>query len=134
MNRITATVTSITSIDNITLIDFKAHDTVLRMMSLEQNLDFHSKSRVVLGFKASHVSLAKEPLEHISISNRLPVSIETLDQGNLLCSLKLRFHEHLIESIITKNSCIAMNLAPKETLFALVKASELSILEVLENA
>jgi molybdopterin-binding protein len=133
MNRIIATVTAVESVDHITIINLSAHDTPFRMMSLEQNLSFTSGSRVVLGFKASHVSLAKEPLENISISNRIPVTIQALESGVLLCSLSLQFHENVFESIITKNSCIAMKLAVGESILALIKASELSILEVLPS-
>ncbi len=133
MNRINATITAIESEHHITIISFNADSTPLRMMSLEQNLDLHVGAHVVLGFKASHVALAKAPLENISISNRLHVSIEAIDRGALLCALQLRFGESMLEGVITKNSCEAMQLHSGDTIIALVKASELSIVEVLDD-
>ncbi|MCJ7766073.1 MAG: TOBE domain-containing protein, partial [Thiovulaceae bacterium] len=58
-------------------------------------------------------------------------TIERIDMGELLCSIKFYFSGHLLESIITGDSALRMQLAVGDTVVALIKSSELSILEVL---
>lgn len=131
MNQIPATVTQIRSIDNLTVVGFESFGVQMRMMALGMNALIEPKSRVILGAKASHVSLAKNLQGDLSISNRLEAKVESLKRGELLCSVKLRFHGTLIESIITMDSAEAMRLQEGDTVLALIKSSELSIVEVL---
>ena len=130
MNRIKATVTAVESLDNITVVAFEAAGQKMRMMALALNTPLEPGSRVVLGVKASHVSLAKELEGMLSISNRLEVVVERVTCGALLASVKVRLDDTPIESIITRESSERMGLVPGERVVALIKASELSILEV----
>ena len=130
MNRIAATVTAVECVDNITVVSFEAAGQKMRMMALALNTPLKAGSRVLLGVKASHVSLAKELDGVLSISNRLQVTVETVNSGALLASVKARFADTLIESIITRESAERMNLLPGDRVTALIKASELSILSV----
>lgn len=130
MNRIAASVTAVETMDNITIVSFEAAGQPMRMMALALNTPLEPGSRVTLGVKASHVSLAKELEGMLSISNRLNVTVEKVDNGALLCSVKVRLGETLMESIITRESSERMNLQPGNTLIAMIKASELSILSI----
>lgn len=131
MNHIQASVTEVKSIDNLTVVSFDAHTTAMRMMALGMSIPLKSKSRVILGVKASHVSIAKNIQGELSISNTLLTKVESFNKGELLCSVKLRFHDALIESIITMDSAIAMNLQAGDSVVALIKSSDLSILEIV---
>ena len=130
MNRIGATVKSVESVDNITIVSFEAAGQPMRMMALALNAPLQPGSRVTLGVKASHVSLAKDLGGMLSISNRLNVTVEKVDNGALLCSVKVRLGETLIESIITRESSERMNLRAGDRVTTLIKASELSILSI----
>jgi len=131
MNLTPALITDIQSVDNISVVSFKALHQTMRMMSLELNDSLHVGSEVTLGVKATNISLAKEITGLLSISNRLEVTIERLDMGTLLCSIKFKFEEQIWESIITRNSALRMDLKAGDKITALVKSSELSIVEIL---
>jgi molybdopterin-binding protein len=130
MNRIHASVTAITSVDNITIVSFDACGEPMRMMALELDKTLEPDANVVLGVKASGISLAKQVEGQLSISNRLDVTVEAVNNGALLCSVKLRLGDILLESIITRESSLRMDLQPGDRVTALIKASELSVLEM----
>ena len=130
MNRITAIVTALESINNISIVNFKAADQSMTMMALELDNRLSVGSCVILGVKASNISLAKELNGLLSISNQLPITIERINHGKLLSSIKFSFAGSLIESIITKKSALRMDLQVSTRSIALIKSSELSILEI----
>ncbi len=129
MNRINAIITAIESFENITIVNFEAAGQPMRMMALELNKSLVVGSKVTLGVKASHIALAKELKGQLSISNQLSATIENVTNGKLLSSIKLSFGDHLLESIITRISAEEMDLRIGEKVIALIKSSELSILE-----
>lgn len=130
MNRIEARINRIESTDNITIITFEAEGRGMRMMALGLNLPLSAGTRVILGFKASHVALARELSGELSISNRLPAVIESVETGALVSSVMLRVGAALIESIITRESAERLRLQNGDTVTALVKASDLSIVDL----
>lgn len=131
MNYIKASVTSIDSFDGITIVGFSAGSEVLTMMSLELDRSLKVGSDVILAVKATTVSLSREKSALLSISNQLPVQISSINEGELLSSIKLSFESSTIESIITKSSAVRMGLKPDDEIVALVKASDLAIAEIL---
>jgi len=131
MNYIKASVTSIDSFEGITIVGFRAGTETLTMMSLELDSSLQIGSEVILAIKATTVSLAAEKSAMLSISNQLPVRIQSIDIGELLCSVKLLFEGTLIESIITRNSVLRMDLKPEDDIVVLVKASDLAIAEIV---
>lgn len=131
MNYIKASVTSIDSFDGITIVGFSAGNEVLTMMSLELDRSLKVGSDVILAVKATTVSLSREKSALLSISNQLPVQISSINEGELLSSIKLSFENSTIESIITKSSAVRMGLKPDDEIVALVKASDLAIAEIL---
>ena len=131
MNQIAATITDIQSVDAITIVSFEAAGQAMRMMALELNDTLGVGSKVILGVKATNIALAKERVETISISNQLEVTIEGINMGALLCSVTFNFADQLWESIITHESALTMQLDVGDKIVALVKSSELSIVEIL---
>ncbi len=130
MNRIDAVVTTIDSFENITIVSFEAASQPMRMMALELDKSLVVGSKVTLGVKASNIALAREFSGILSISNQLKVTIESINNGKLLSSIKFSFAGSLIESIITRESVLRMNLQTGTNIIALIKSSELSILEI----
>lgn len=131
MNYIKASVTSIDTFESITLVDFSAGAEALTMMSLELDRSLKVGSVVVLAIKASAIALAKEKNAMLSISNQLPASISSIDNGILLSSVKLLVEDTVLESIITKKSALRMKLKAEDEVVALFKASDLFIAEIL---
>jgi molybdate transport system regulatory protein len=130
MNRLIATITDIKSVDSINVVSFDVAQRTMKMMSLELNESLVVGTKVVLGAKATNIALAKEANPMLSISNQLEATIARIDMGALLCSVKFDFAGHLLESIITRDSALKMQLTVGDRIVALIKSSELSIVEV----
>jgi len=131
MNRISAKVTAIESVESVSIVAFEAAGQPMRMMSLELDGTLAPGAAVTLGVKASSIALAKAFEGELSISNRLEMTVESVTEGQLLCSVKLRFGEALLESIITRESAQRLHLQVGDTVTALIKASDVSILETV---
>jgi molybdopterin-binding protein len=62
-----------------------------------------------------------------SIRNRLPDTIEKIDSDKVLSELVIRTAAGQVTSIITTGSVKRMNLKEGDTVFALIKATEVSV-------
>ena len=129
MNQIPATIKQIESYEGITIVDFTAEGEPMKMMALEIDESLKAGSEVILGIKSSNIALAKAPAGVISISNRLDATVEEIDRGKLLCTVRFRLGPHLLESLITAESSERIGLQKGDRILALIKSSELSILE-----
>lgn len=130
MNRIRAVVTDIRRIDNVTIVSFDADGYAMRMMGLGFNVAAGVGDRVTLGIKATNIALARAFAGEISISNRLNAVIEEVHNGELLSSIMLRVGETPLECITTLDASREMGLEEGDEVTALIKASELSILDI----
>lgn len=131
MNRIKAVITAIESYEGITVVGYEAADQPMGMMALDLDPDLRVGMHVILGVKASNIAIAKAFEGELSITNRLETRIEKIVSGELLCSVMLRFDETLLESVITRASSERMALQKNDRVSALIKASDLSVLEVV---
>jgi len=131
MNRIQAQVTAIKSEQNITIVTFYAAEEVMRMMALELDSKIVVGTKVVLGVKATSITLAKGLSGEVSSSNQLKVYVDRIVTGALLCSVRFSFAGTSLESVITRASAERMSLKEGDAITALVKSSDLSLLEVL---
>lgn len=131
MNRIDARVTDIKTLEHIAIVSFEASGQPMKMMALALNLPLNVGEQVTLGVKASHVSLAKSLEGVLSLSNQLRVVVDQIEQGALLSQVRLMMEETPIECVITSESVARMKLKEGDAVIALIKASELSIIEVV---
>jgi molybdate transport system regulatory protein len=83
---------------------------------------------VTLLFKETEVSLAKNLSGSISMRNRIAAVITAIERGTLLTHVTLAFDDHVIGSIITTRSSDALALAIGDTVEALVKTNEMSVM------
>ena len=133
MSQLVATIKKINSIDNLNIVEFDFHGLTLKMMSLDLNTDVQVGKKVKLSVKPTNISIAKNLIGEISLSNQIVATIENLENGQLLSSVSLKVHNTLLESIITVDSSKRMNLQIGESVTILIKASNLSIGEVLND-
>lgn len=134
MNTLVVKLTCIESVENLNIIEFDFNGESLSMMSLELPQSIKIGSMLKLTCKATHIGIGKDLSGEISYSNKLTCQIESINMGELLCSLKLKLNDGtLIESVITKKSALRMNLKKDDKVVALIKASELSIQEILND-
>jgi molybdopterin-binding protein len=64
----------------------------------------------------------------ISLRNRIPARVVTVERGRLLTRIALDAGGHVIESVITTRSSHLLELAAGDTVEALVKANEMSVM------
>ena len=133
MSQLVATIKKINSIDNLNIVEFDFHGLTLKMMSLDLNADVQVGKKVKLSVKPTNISIAKNLIGEISLSNQIVATIENLENGQLLSSIILKVHNTILESIITVDSSKRMNLQIGESVTILIKASNLSIDEVIND-
>lgn len=133
MSQFVATIKKINSIDNLNIVEFDFNGLTLKMMSLDLNDDVKIGKKVELSVKPSNISIAKNLIGEISLSNQIVATIQSLENGQLLTSVILKINDTLLESIITVDSSKRMNLQIGEVVTILIKASNLSIGEVLND-
>jgi molybdopterin-binding protein len=102
------------------------------MMSLDIDPKIEIGTKVKLIIKPSHVAIAKDLQGEVSYSNILKSKIISCHNGEVLSSIKLGYFDATIESIITLNSSKRMGLKEGDEVLALIKASEISIGEIVD--
>jgi len=130
MNKIVATITKIEKLESLHIVSFSFSTYTLQMMSLDLNDDIKIGQKVVLGVKPTNVSFAKNLEGKISISNQLRAKIKGINKGKLLSSAIFETNYTLLESVFTTKSLKELNLQLYDEFTILIKASDLSILEV----
>ena len=132
MSTFIATIKKIQTVDTLNLVTFDFHGAELMMMSLVLHQNIQVGKKVSLVIKSTAIALAKEFSGELSYANKIHASIVSVDNGELLSSVKLQANGNSFECLITKESSVKMNLQAGDIVLALLKASELSIAEVLE--
>ena len=133
MSKIKAIITRIDSVESLNIVTFDFYGTILKMMSLDLSEEIEVGRKVTLAVKPSHIAIAKEFSGMVSYSNQLKATIHSCDNGKLLSSIKLRIEDVMLESIITLESVLKMDLKAGDEVTAMIKASELSIVDVLDD-
>lgn len=131
MSKLTATVSRIQTLESLNIVSFNLAGVTLKMMSLELDPRLTIDSRVSLSIKPISVAIAKNLSGELSYSNKINTTIKAIHNGELLCSIVLNASEIEFESIITAESATNMNLKVSDTVTALIKANDISILEIL---
>lgn len=133
MSQLIATIKKISTVDSLNIVEFDFDGNILKMMSLDLSKEVQVGKKVKLSVKATNVSLAKNLYGEISLSNKIVAIIEDIENGKLLSSITLKINDTYIESIITVDSSIRMNLKKNDSVTILIKASNLSIEEILND-
>ena len=133
MSQLVATIKKINSVDNLNIVEFDFNGLTLKMMSLDLNDDVKIGKKVELSVKPSNISIAKNLIGEISLSNQIVATIQSLENGQLLTSVILKINDTLLESIITVDSSKRMNLQKDDIVTILIKASDLSIEEIFND-
>ena len=76
MSQLVATIKKINSIDNLNIVEFDFHGLTLKMMSLDLNADVQVGKKVKLSVKPTNISIAKNLIGEISLSNQIVATIE----------------------------------------------------------
>ncbi|RXJ81577.1 molybdopterin-binding protein [Arcobacter sp. F2176] len=131
MNKIEAIISQIDNIDNLNIVQFDFSGIKLKMMSLDLNENIKIGQKVILVAKATNIILARDFEGMISFSNQIKAKIESIEEGKLLCSVTIKAKNSYFQSIITQASAKKMNLKKDDEINIFIKASDLSIEEVI---
>lgn len=133
MSQLIASIININTLDGLNIVQFDFLGIPLKMMSLDLSKDIQVGKKVLLGVKSTNISIAKNLQGEISLSNQIIAKIQNVQNGELLSSITLKKDDILIESIITVDSSKRMDLKENDEVTLLIKASDLSILEVIND-
>jgi len=133
MSNIISTIKTIKSCDSLHIVEFDFFGQTLSMMSLDLNKNLKIGTKVNLMVKSSHIAIAKNFIGEVSYSNKLDSKIVSIDNGELLSSIELNCNGIILESIITVNSSKRMDLKVGDDVIAFIKASELSIGNIIND-
>jgi len=129
MNGIKAVIYEIQSCKNLHIVTFKCFDDYLTMMSLDLDSSIKVGVSVKLVVKPSSIAIAKDISGELSYSNQLWCKVLSVEDGELLSSIKLKYFDFELESIITRKSSHRVAINEGDDIIALIKASDLSIME-----
>lgn len=139
MSQLIASIKNIQSVESLNIVTFICNGESLKMMSLDLSQNVQVGKRVILGCKPTSVALAKSSIhpqefsKMLSYANQIKVNVDSIEVGELLSVVKVRFGDFILESIITTEALEKMKLQKNDELLALIKANELSIQEVLND-
>jgi len=131
MNKIEAIISQIDNIDNLNIVQFDFLGIKLKMMSLDLNENIKIGQKVILVAKATNIILARDFEGMISFSNQINGKIDNIENGKLLCSVTIKAKDSYFQSIITQASAKKMNLKKDDEINIFIKASDLSIEEII---
>ena len=131
MSTLIAKIINIQNIDNLHIVKFDFFGQSLSMMSLELTDNIQIGTKIILKTKATSIAIAKDFSGELSYSNKLSSKIVAIQNGKLLTTIRLQTNDTILESIITKDSSLRMNLQVGDDVVALIKANEISIQEVI---
>ncbi|OIQ89744.1 TOBE domain protein [mine drainage metagenome] len=85
-------------------------------------------NKVTLLFKETEVSLAKNLSGQISLRNRIPVVVRSIERGGILSAVELDYAGRALQSVITTRAVDRLQLAVGDAVEALVKANEIALM------
>jgi molybdate transport system regulatory protein len=128
VNRLRGTISAVESAGHVRLVDVNVNGTTFSAILLETAERLHPGATVTLVFKETEVSLAKNLSGLISLRNRLPAQVRTVEKGQVLAKVTLDYQGINVVSIITTRSAERLDLKAGDAVEALVKANEMTIL------
>ena len=136
MSQLIAEIESIETEQSLNIVTFLCAKQKLQMLSLELPKTVQAGKKVTLVCKPTSIALAKPTEEKedfstiLSYANRLRVEVCSVEKGKLLSSLILSLGSFELESILSTEAVDRLALEEGDAVIALLKANELSILEV----
>lgn len=132
MNKLKGKIVDIKSSENISIVHVDVEGDVFSSIILEGKnspANYKVKDSVTLLFKETEVGLAKNLTGMISLRNRFKAVIKKIDKGPILAKISLNYKNHTIESIVSSQSTVSMQLKEKEEVEWLVKSNEVTLMK-----
>lgn len=133
MNQLRGRIVCIESNDHVSLVDVEISGDTFSAMLLETP---ESAPYLAIGnevqvlFKETEVSLAKDLSGQISLRNRVHGTVRHIRSGAILSEVVIDYRGQPLTSIITTRSVKRLALSEGDRIEALIKANEVSLMEV----
>lgn len=129
MNVLNGTVTQVHQSGAIQLIDIESagHHFSAIMIDSGNASEIKPGSKIAMVFKETEVSLAKELSGKLSMRNRIPCKVLSVEKGELLSKVRMQFAEFIVVSVITTRAINALQLEIGDEVEALIKANEVAL-------
>jgi molybdate transport system regulatory protein len=132
MNILTGKITKIQQSGAILLVDVDVEGQGFSALLIESATPSNwlkESNTIDLVFKETEVSLAKGLSGLISLRNRMLCQVVKVERGELLSKISLQFQQHRITSAITTRAVDSLQIVVGDTVEALVKANEVSLMK-----
>jgi len=131
MNQVTGIISEIQTCEDLSLVKVITSNNIT-ITSLVMGDDRSVRKLTIgkpakLNFKETAVMISIIPELKISVQNRLPCIIHSLNIGDILGQVDLLFNGKMISSIITANACRQLDLKINDPVTALIKTNEISL-------
>ena len=136
MNKLRGRITHIESNDHVSLVDVEVSGDSFTATLLETPEDaayLQVGNTVEVLFKETEVSLAKGLSGLISLRNRMNTTVKQVRGGVILSEVVLDYRGQQISSIITTRSILRMAIKAGDEVEAMVKANEVTLVEVADG-
>jgi len=127
MNKLTVKVEVIEQVDNLHIVTCQLGCQTLKMLSLELSDSLKVGSTIDLSVKSTNISLAKNFTGKISLVNQLKAKVTAVDNGKLLSSIQVDVEGFTLESLVTLEASMSMELSVDDEVLVLLKGSEVSV-------
>lgn len=136
MNQLHGRISGIEFNNHLSLVDVLVGADTFTAMLMETPQDapyLQVGNLVAVLFKETEVSLAKNLSGTISLRNRVRGTVRQIWRGDILCEVVLDYQGKTLTSVITMRAVQRLALEPGDAVEALIKANEVSLMEVRDE-
>ena len=116
---------------NLSIVDIEVTSDILMKAIIldtpETASYLKSNSKVSILFKETEVIIGLGDQSGISLQNKIPAIITSLEIGNLLCKLDLKSDAGIFTAIISAAAAVALNLKVEDEVTAMIKLNEVML-------
>lgn len=133
MNQFKGKIQNIKAHNGIVLVELHALNGIQLTSVIIESADtakfIRLENEVKVLFKETEVMIGKGDVSTLSVRNKIPCTIVSLQSGEILSQIDLETEKTKIKSIITTNACKQLHLKTGDKVFALIKSNEISLSE-----
>ena len=129
MHKLTGHIIQQTKVDDLCLLEIEVDSVIFKSIIIDEQSTSIYKigDKVDLLFKETEVILTKDKNIEISLQNKLLCKVETIEKGQLLSVIKMRFNSYPVSSIITTKSVEKLDIKINDEVVALIKTNEIML-------
>ena len=132
MNQFTAVIQSIETEDHISLVQVEAAGIIFSTLVIDIPATaayLREGNEVIMVFKETAMSVAKNVTGGLSIRNRFPAIVAAIKSGKVLTSVTLHCKGNQLMAVITTRSANTLALAVGDAVEGLVKTNDISLMQ-----